>query len=63
MCSRFTERHQDLLTRHPYLAVEHALAELKRENISEKEKIYMVMVGGELLSVEELRRLDRRSKP
>jgi hypothetical protein len=45
------------------LAVEHALAELKRENISEKEKIYMIMVGGELLSVEELRRCDRRFTP
>jgi hypothetical protein len=39
--------------------VEHALAELKRENNSPR-KTYMVVVNGELLSVDELRRRDRR---
>lgn len=40
--------------------MEHALAELKRENNSRKERVYMVIVGSELVSAEELKRLDRR---
>jgi len=63
VCSRFTKRHQDILTRHLVFGSGARTGRVEEREYSEREKIYMVMVGGELLSVEESRRRDRRSTP